>query len=414
MALIILCGCAGMSQYGKLEKTARQKYKSGDFDGAVYDCVASLKLKPDYDKSQALLQEAFVAAVKRHEDNIARLEPSSDKFKWDEIVGEYDALIGLNKAVTSLPPLTDKKTKEPIKLDVRNYAQQYSQANEKAAESHYQEGLRLAQNPAVDAQKQAAKEFKKADEYSPGYKDAASLYQKSRQAGIKRMAIIPFDDRSGKRGQYGAIPDIIVDEVISTVLSDAGASEFLEIVSRDQLQRVLHEQQMGQSSMIDQATAVELGKVLGVHEILTGRITGIIYTPARTTEKNLKNTARVVVRTEKYVDDKGKTRERDVYGDVTAYFTTYTKTSSASVSGSYQIIDVKTAAVKKSDSFSKKSSFSHEWAVFTGGDERALPKEIRALASKTEAYAPVEDELVQQAARSLAKSLATSLIVYAR
>ena len=45
--------------------------------------------------------------------------------------------------------------------------------------------------------------FKAALEHVQDYKDAQVLYQRARKAGVKRMAIIPFQDKSGASRQYG-------------------------------------------------------------------------------------------------------------------------------------------------------------------------------------------------------------------
>lgn len=398
--LLLLMGCAALTQYGKLEKSARQNYLNQNYDAAVFDCAASLKLNPNYDKAQALIKDAFNAAVSAHTNKINQLVPSSAKFKWDEIVSELEALIKLNETIKSLPTLTEKKTKRVIKFKTADYSDMLQKSKAKAAEAHYQEGLRLSTLDGVDTQKQAAKEFKTADQYQPGYKDAASRYQTTRQAGVKRMAIIPFEDKSGKNGQYGAISETVVDEVVSAVMNDPDATEFLEIISRDRLEQVMQEQKLGLTGLVDQQTAVELGKVLGVHEIVTGKITQVIYTPERTVEERFREEGEIYV---------GKNQKRYV----SAIVTVYTRTSGASITGSYQIIDIKTARLKKSDSFIGKEDFSTKWAKYSG-DEEALSRSSRNLISRSEELAPVEEEMVSRAAHNLAMSLAQSFKQYAR
>jgi hypothetical protein len=398
--LFLTMGCAALTKYGKLEKSARQNYVNKNYDAAVFDCAASLTLKPDYDKAQALIKDAFSVAVSAHTNKINQLVPSSAKFKWDEIVSELEALIKLNETIKGLPTLTDKKTKRAIKFKTADYSDMLQKSKAKAAEAHYQEGLRLSTLDGVDLQKQAAKEFKAADQYQPGYKDAAGRYQTTRQAGVKRMAIIPFEDKSGKNGQYGAISETVVDEVVSAVMNDPDATEFLEIISRDRLEQVMQEQKLGLTGVIDQQTAVELGKVLGVYEIVTGKITQVIYTPERTVEENFREEGEIYV---------GKNQKRYV----SAIVTVYTRTSGASITGSYQIIDIKTARLKKSDSFIGKEDFSAKWATYSG-DKEALGGASRNLISRSEELAPVEEEMVSRAAHNLATSLAQSFKQYAR
>lgn len=398
--LLLHMGCASLTQYGKLEKNARRNYLGQNYDAAVFNCAASLKLNPNYDKAQALIKDAFNAAVRAHTNKINQLIPSSAKFKWNEIVTELEALIKLNETIKGLPTLTDKKTKRIIRFKTTDYSDMLQKSKVKAAEVHYQEGLRLSTLDGVDLQKQAAKEFKAANHYQPGYKDATGRYQTTRQAGVKRMAIIPFEDKSGKNGRYGAISEAVVDKVVSAVTNDPNATEFLEIISRDRLEQVMQEQALGLTGVIDQQTAVELGMVLGVHEIVTGKITQVIYTPERTVDESFQEERELFA---------GKNQKRRV----SAVVTVYTRTSSASITGSYQVIDIKTARLKKSDSFVEKEDFSTKWAQYSG-DKEALGRSNRNLVARSEELAPVEEEMVSRAANNLAMSLAQSFKQYAR
>jgi len=408
-----MISCASMTQYGKLEKSSRQNYAIGNYDDAVLGCAASLKLNRDYEKSQILIQDAFKAAVNKHKSQIAALKSSIDKFRWDNVVEEYEGLIKINSAVGELPTIQNKKTKEILKFEIVNFSAELSEAKANAAEAHYQEGLLLSRTNDLDIQKRAAKEFKASIAYISEYKDAAVLYEKARKAGLKRIAIIPFEDRSGKQGKYGDLSGLIVDDIVSMVLDDPEATEFMEIVTRDQLERVIQEQKFSASVFVDEQSVAEVGKILGVHEILNGQISQITYTPERTVNKTLQAKNRVVTGQEKYVDKNGKTKTRDVYGDVYANLTIYTKTSDARITGSYKIIDVTTAKLKKSESVSGEEEFQYEWARFSG-DERALDYTQSKLASKQEEFAPVEDVLVTEATKNLSRALGRSLIDYAK
>ena len=118
LSMIFLFSCASMTQYGKLEKVARQNYAIGIYDNAVIGAVASLKLNPEYEKSQILVQDAFKAGVKKHTTQISTLKSSVEKFKWDNVVKEYENLIKINDAVSELPTIKNKKTLEVLKFEI--------------------------------------------------------------------------------------------------------------------------------------------------------------------------------------------------------------------------------------------------------------------------------------------------------
>ena len=456
---LFIAGCAGLTQYGKLEESARELSTRGNYDQAVFQVVESLKLKPDYDKSQELIVDIFPRAVDGHLEKIKSAKSSSAQFKWDTVVAEYEALIKINQAVKSLPVLIAEGTKQPIHFDIHDYTQDITEPTNNASEVHYQEGRRLfgkegmvnrdqaakefsasnkyvpgykdaltlaadgyyreglllAKADDVDTQKKAAKAFKAAQEFVPGYKDAADLYEKARKAGVKRIAIIPFENKSGKGG-YGAIADAIVDGTVSDVMGDSSATEFLEIVSRDQLEQVMQEQKLGMTGFVDGKTATQLGKILGVKEIVTGKITQIAASREKTTPKRSRLKETICVQE----NSKGDcVQNAEVYADVTEY----NRTASATITGSYSVIDVKTAAIKKQANMEGKYAFSAAWATYTG-DEKALGRpgffgrdnkaDVRDLLRKSEQNAPEEEEMVNLAEKDLVAKLSKSFKDYAR
>lgn len=416
--LLFLTGCA--SKHANFMKSAHENYQANQYGAALRNTVIALKLKPNYDKAQDLVLTVFRAAVKHHEYTIKHLEKRRSRFKWDEIVYEYRKLIEINYLVESLPPaaLVHKKTRRRIIFNTKDYTYQLDEASQNAAEVHYQEGIRIASSSDdVVTQKRAAKEFKKVEEFVRGYKDADYRYEKSRRAGVKKIAIMPFEDKSRKGRFYGALSDTITDRIVASVVNDHSATEFLELISRDQLDRVMYEQDLGSTGIVDRRTAASLGRVIGVHEIVIGKITQVIYVPARTRNITVSQraTLRVKSGTERYKDKKGriKVRAKWVDKEVSAKVIHYTRESSASIIGSYQIIDVETAAIRDSARFDEKHEFKVEWGKFWG-DERAMSNAYRNLCNAVEHFAPTEQEMVLEAADKLSRQLAASFKAYAR
>ena len=412
LVISLIFSCASLTQYGKLTKSAESSFQTKNYDSAFNQCISAIRINPDYGKAQILLQDIFRVIVVNYENIIQTNKNSSDKFKYDKVVEGYERLSYINGEIKTLPTLIDDKTQQPIKFVTKEYSRELGEAKELAAEAHYQEGLKLSLNETLDAQKAAAKEFKTALKYVDGYKDAGMKYETCRKAGIKRIAVIPFDNKSGKI-QYGAVEEMISDQVISQVMHSKDAMEFLEIISRDQLNQIMQEQHLGLSGAVDEQTAIEIGRILGVHELLTGKITQITYTSPNTSTTNFDETERVIVGEETYYDKDGKKKTRAVWGDVSVTVMKYIKTASASINGSYNIIDVKTALVKKSESFKGEYNYYYEWGKYRG-NEKALSKSSNNLCAKPEGFPPGEDEMVNLAAENLSRSLASTLIAYAK
>lgn len=83
-----------------------------------------------------------------------------------------------------------------------------------------------------------------------------------------KIAIIEFSDIQGKVSNFGRY----LAEELTTRLYLTGK---FEVVERQLLNKILQEHQLSLSGMIDENSAVELGKILGVDAIATGSITDL-------------------------------------------------------------------------------------------------------------------------------------------
>lgn len=471
VCLPLIVGCA--TQHSRLMESAQTHYQTNAYEAALNDAVAALKLKPDYQPAQDLAPTVFKAAVEAREAKIKEIEPSPDKFKWDEIVAQYKGLIKINNLVKNLPPLTHKKTKERITFDTKDYTEQLSIASGEAAEAHYQEGIRFAalsegdvlesQKKAakefgkaeqfvkgykdsssrrkkaesaadnmsaekhyqegirlaalsddVDTQKKAAKEFGKAEGFVKGYKDSRSRYEEAKSAGTKRIAII-LENKSGKE-KYGAVADMVADQITTNILNNSSAAEFSDLVSRSELERVIQEQQLSMTGLVDDNTAPGVGKLLGVHEIVTGRISYIDYiAPDVKKETFSKESTVQKAYDEEYIDKEGKKRTRTKYKDVLikAHGTIFSREASAKTTISYKVIQVQSGKILKSGEFTGSSEFKYKWGKCFG-DELALSRALLNICKKPEKDPPPEPEMVREVLGKAADNFSSELIDYVR
>ena len=79
--LLLSVSCSMFTQYGMLERDARNSYRRGDYDKAVLACAQALKINPEYKKALALIQDTHKAALSSHDNKISFLKQSDDKFK---------------------------------------------------------------------------------------------------------------------------------------------------------------------------------------------------------------------------------------------------------------------------------------------------------------------------------------------
>ena len=413
LMLIMVLLATSCSRNGMLYRSAQKYYTRGNFDAAVTDASQSLRLRPDKAKTQQLLVQAWNQSVKYHEERVSQLEQSNDPDKWMQILAEYTAMQELSRNLQSLPPLVDPNTGYRVMLIFPDISDKINASKENAAEAHYQAGIRYSKMADTrDIQKQAALEFSAAQKLSPGYKDASLKYEQSRSLAIKRLAIVPFEDISSSKNRYGAISELLTDFIISRIMELGKENEFTEIIDRSQMDTVLKEQQLSASGLLSESSGVQLGQILGAHEILTGKILQVSVTPSRTAWVNQTAKAKAVVGKEEYLDENGKTKIRDIYGEVSCLYRKYSKTTSVAVSGSFSIVEVETGKIKLQESIEIKNPWSDTWCRKLEGDERALSQSVRNQMNKVEPYPPEDSEMVVTALRELGGSVVSKAGAY--
>ena len=93
----------------------------------------------------------------------------------------------------------------------------------------------------------------------------------------KRVAVLPF---SGQGGQQITSE---VEGVLGSISIDG--RNYFTVVDRTAIDKVLGEMKLNQSGMVDQSTAVEVGKLIGAQGIYTGAVTQYSSTEGHYTEE---------------------------------------------------------------------------------------------------------------------------------
>lgn len=386
--LLLMCLSVSITSYGqanpnKLATQANKQAKNGHYLVSALYALQSLRLKPAKNKkAQQVLATSFPSAISGEEMRIEQLKASSEQFTGDitvtertRIVEKYDSLILMHEQYKLLPPTALEAKKVNIKFEDRDYHPIRQEATEKlaqgkkdAADMHYRSGVALREVGGIDQNKTAAVEFKWAMKYIPGYEDAQLQYDEAQVAGTKRIAIIPFADKSGSG--FGAIGERISDKIRDQVTHKQSAMEFTEFIPQNEIAQAFQVNSWDINGAITISNAIEIGKKLNVHEIWIGQITQAVSDGPTYTHTDLTVSGQVVVGTEKYTNSKGKVKTRNVYAERTARVRDHEKTKSVRVNGAYQVINILQEQASEREAFTKKVSASHAWREYVAGERK--------------------------------------------
>jgi hypothetical protein len=365
-------------------RDAKKAYKKGLPLIASLEAIKVLKIKPNKKGAQKILSLSYDSAIKEIKSKIEALQRSSSNFQGDKTVKEkerivelYELMQRLNRDAYNLgQEIHNSKYNLNFELldfsnEIQKAKNEYEETKLKTAEMHYNNAMKLYNTGGRNNFKKAAKEFKAAMKFVPDYKDSKTMYEDARKKGITRIAIFAFDNKSGNPG-FGEIGELVSDRLAAKLFNDKEFMEFVEIISRDELEILMQEHKLSMSVEMDPRTAAKNGKLMGVHLIVTGKImqASAEHQPV-INDAPYTVSANVVVGQETYVNSKGKTKVRNVYGPVYAKIYEHRKSSKAILSGSYKVLDVETGKILDQNQFSETYVWLNRWITFSG-DERAV------------------------------------------
>ena len=397
-SLLIIFSCAlfipGLSDYNN----AKKQFRIGQFDVAAFHSYNSLLKKIDNKKAFDLFELSFNLATDNHNKRLSELFKISDESKWPEIVSIYKSLTQLNQYLTTLKPIIDKQTLFQFEIDFNDYSNELSEANSSAANYHYSLGIDFKEKSDKANQKKAAINFRLAQDYVPNYLNSEEFYNEARANAVFSLLFRDFEGA----GKYSPF----IREKVIQYQPDA-SKEFLRIITRDELKTILSEQALIQSGIAEN-DYVEMSKLSGADHILGASVLTNYKSPEKVVKKNIPQQKEVTVRTETYVDSLGNEKKKKIKAKVTATVNHFKKTSEASMTLTYKIVDVNNNNILYNGSVSSRQTYFHEWATYKG-DKRALSGKFSRLIRREEGFAPSEDKLFQSALESLSKKLSQKI-----
>lgn len=194
--------------------------------------------------------------------------------------------------------------------------------------------------------------------YQPDNSEAQEKYNELREKLTVRLAVFPFETKK-LTSDFG---DIATQQITAELMKRK--SEFFMLLDRQHLQKIFEEQALSQTGVIDEKTAVEVGKMSGVNAIVVGSVSLISSGIAKPT-----STTKTGYYEESYLDPRKVKRTKKIPFN----YTVYQKQSNVEVNISYQIISVETGEILENKSDNQQQSDIASWIVCPADRVKDLP-----------------------------------------
>ncbi|MCB0790475.1 MAG: hypothetical protein H6595_14005 [Flavobacteriales bacterium] len=198
------------------------------------------------------------------------------------------------------------------------------------------------------------------------YKDAAGLQQEALRKGQYSIAVLPFERgriKVRKSGLEGTLQAYAIAALTNS------SDPFLRVVDRDNMQRILDEQRLGLSGVVDQETAVQVGNLIGAQAVLMGEVLQYeeVQGDLRTSTKKGYEAYQV----------KQKNAETGGYDLVTRYrpatYTEYYREDRVDLSVNYKLVSLETGEVLFAKVVDDQRSASVHYADYQGNKDALMP-----------------------------------------
>jgi hypothetical protein len=336
--------------------TAQKAYRKGDYYKATIEAIARLRNKPDDNKAQTVLLNAYPMAQKTALREIENANVRDDLHKYDIMVYQYSRLNNIANQIYASP-----KAYELIPRPAE-YQAEIAEAKRKAAEHLYNLGEAALAYRTLEQSRIAYNHFNRANEYVYGYKDVFNKIEESLYYGTLRVLV----DRPVTAGKYQLSAEFFSNNLIAEMTRQS-QHKFIRFYTMEEAQSL---------------------KMNNPHQFLVFDFTDYTIGNVRETinTQELKRDS-VVVGT---VNVDGKAY--NAYNTVYAKFTTNRREILSAGVLSVRIIDAPTNRIIQHQNFVGEYVWFTEWSGYSG-DERALTDKQKRMTQLQPVLPPPHQDL---------------------
>ncbi len=243
------------------------------------------------------------------------------------------------------------------------------------------------------------------------YKDASTLRQDALTKGQFIVAVLPFTAAGSGSGMAAKVQAHAMSS-----LTEA-RDPFLKVVDRENLERILEEQRLGLSGVVDEQTAVRVGNLMGAQAVLMGTVVDYREIPGsvrRSTKDGFES-----YRVEQINKETGEKYFVTRYKPVR--YSEFYQENKVVLSFNYRLVSLETGEVLVSKVAEKEAADHMYYANYDGNREALLPsangtadlsdrarREMRSLLSAPREVKPVAS-LMAEVLRTTSATMASDI-----
>jgi len=211
--------------------------------------------------------------------------------------------------------------------------------------------------------RKAYKYFDQIHRKNPEFKNVTELWQSSLDYGTFPVALVPFESTAANKPKSEKIHSVALDKITSI------DNPFVKVVDRENIDQLIEEQTLGLSGVVDEATAAQVGKILGAKGMITGEIIEYKENLGRLQKKTVKGFEMYQVTVTN--DETGKEEQETRFKP--ARYQEYYNKNEVTIAVEYKCTSLETGQIIFSKVYERTATDEVYYATYNGKIENLVP-----------------------------------------
>lgn len=390
-AALLLAACSGSKSFAKkgakLDEAGLYAEAAAMFEESARRNVKNIDAKIGLKKTgQSLLNDklsAFFKATamgdargeavaayqdaKAYQERIGRLGVVLDiaehyRSDFERVKGEY--LLELYNEGQALLAKEDHKAAEQVFAKIIRLEPNYKDANSLQSIAYLEPLYRMGKaDLEANAYRKAYGSLDKVVTRDAAYKDAMALRQEALSKGQFTVAVLPFTTATKRQDIAARLQGQAITALTET------RDPFLKVVDRENLERIMQEQRLSLSGVVDEQTAARVGNLIGAQALLIGDVTDYREEPGQVRQST--KSGFESYRVEQVNKETGEKYYVTRYKPVN--YVEHYQENKARMAVNYRLVSLETGEVLMSKSFDRETGDHMYYATYTGNRDALFP-----------------------------------------